>query len=464
MPDQGSAIHPSVARGYRRYAWVVAGLMLAVGLLTLLGWLLDLPILARLLPAAPTMKANAGLGFIVAGLALAQRLRGRSGSSLALSLAVAALGLATLLQFLIGHDFGIDHLFADPEALRAGLPPGRMSQLTAVCFVLIGLQGVLAGIERLAWLRDPLALVLLGLAMVGLASLGFLLAGAPAVELPFNPVPVQSAVLFLLGGLAWMAATPERGMTRISVLDSLGGALARRLLLPSMLLPLLIVASGLLMQGWLGVSDATMRILSAVLTGGIAASMVWWVANLLDRIQREHHAAERFRESSERDGLTGLPNRRALDASLARLLAGRRAADAHFCMLMIDLDFFKSYNDSFGHLAGDEALRITARLLREALRPGDVPARYGGEEFAALLPRSRAADARQVAERIIARFRAENWPLRPVTVSVGVAEASAGDDADSLIARADGALYAAKRGGRDRVELAGPAEESKRSA
>jgi diguanylate cyclase (GGDEF)-like protein len=457
MPTYPSPIQPAVARGYRRYAGIVAMLMQASGLLALAGWLLGLPLLASALPGAPLIKANAAIGFVLAGLALHRFMQRRRGHAL-LSAGVLALGLATLLEYASGADFGLDHLFADPAAQAAGLPPGRMSQLTAIGFVLIGLRGMWAGLPSLAWIRDPLAVTMLGIAMTGMASLGFPLAGVEASQLPFNPVPVQSALLFLLGALAWMAIEPERGMTRISAADSFGGALARRLLLPSLLLPLLIIYLGQLLQSRFAISDELMLTLSALITGGAVASLIWWVASLVDRVERERSEARRMRERAETDGLTGLPNRRAFDEALARLLRGRREQDTRFCLLMVDLDFFKSYNDSFGHLAGDDALRISAHLLRDALRPGDLPARYGGEEFAALLPNTDATAGLQIAERMLGQFHSEHWPLRPVTVSIGVAEAHAGDDPDRLIARADAALYAAKHAGRDRAELAPAAQ------
>ena len=120
---------------------------------------------------------------------------------------------------------------------------------------------------------------------------------------------------------------------------------------------------------------------------------------------------------------------------------------------MLDLDKFKDYNDSHGHQAGDEVLRITGRLLRGALRPNDLPARYGGEEFAVLLPDTDGEHAYRVAERILTDFRAFAWPLRKVTISIGVAEAQPGDDEHGIVGRADDALYQAKSGGRDRAVL-----------
>ena len=121
---------------------------------------------------------------------------------------------------------------------------------------------------------------------------------------------------------------------------------------------------------------------------------------------------------------------------------------------MLDLDRFKSYNDDFGHLAGDEVLRITGHLLAAALRPADLAARYGGEEFALLLPDTDASDAGVVAARILDAYRGFAWPQRAVTISVGLAQSAHGDDAADLVRRADAALYAAKHAGRNRLEAA----------
>ena len=123
-------------------------------------------------------------------------------------------------------------------------------------------------------------------------------------------------------------------------------------------------------------------------------------------------------------------------------------------LLMLDLDRFKSYNDSFGHPAGDEVLRDTGRLLRASVRPGDLVARYGGEEFVIVLRQGDEVSASRVGARVLDAFRTNDWPLRPVTISIGAAVAGALDTPQSLIDRADRALYASKQAGRDRMTLA----------
>ena len=146
--------------------------------------------------------------------------------------------------------------------------------------------------------------------------------------------------------------------------------------------------------------------------------------------------------------------RAAFDEALAGLLRGQREHDTMFSLLMLDLDHFKTFNDEFGHLAGDQVLRITGHLLRAALRPADMAARYGGEEFVLLLPGTDISGASEVATRLLDAFRGFAWPQRTVTVSIGMAQAVAGDAAEDLIRRADSSLYDAKRGGRDRAVAA----------
>ncbi len=154
------------------------------------------------------------------------------------------------------------------------------------------------------------------------------------------------------------------------------------------------------------------------------------------------------------DGLTGIANRRAFDAELARRLTEAARSGGTVALCLLDIDHFKAFNDTFGHQAGDEAIAAVARVLRRNCRGGDVPARYGGEEMALVMPGADEAEAVAAAERVRAAVAAASAGPRPVTVSVGVAVARGGTP-EELLAAADAALYAAKRGGRDRVVAAG---------
>ena len=123
-------------------------------------------------------------------------------------------------------------------------------------------------------------------------------------------------------------------------------------------------------------------------------------------------------------------------------------------LMMLDVDEFKSYNDAFGHLAGDAALRIVAQVLQDILRGADVAARYGGEEFAVLLPQTTSVEAAAIAERLRQRIEHTEFPRRQVTVSIGIAAISNELDTPAdLIGAADHALYEAKNHGRNKVQV-----------
>lgn len=167
-------------------------------------------------------------------------------------------------------------------------------------------------------------------------------------------------------------------------------------------------------------------------------------------------ASKRYARTAMTDGLTGIPNRRWLDETFPRELERCREATQSVCLMMIDADHFKAYNDIYGHQAGDRALQQIARTLQERLRPRDLLARYGGEEFALMLPDVELERAQAIGERIrvlvAAATQTPDDPDRaPITVSIGLAEAAPDEPLAELIRRADHMLYQAKREGRDRI-------------
>jgi len=164
---------------------------------------------------------------------------------------------------------------------------------------------------------------------------------------------------------------------------------------------------------------------------------------------------ERLQRSALTDGLTGVSNRRAFDATLDQEVASASRAGSPLAVLLLDLDHFKSFNDNFGHAAGDDVLRAAGAALRGCMRSGDHVARYGGEEFAVVLPGATRADAAAAASRVLAALRRVSGP-RAVTASVGVScLPQHGWTGGELLAAADEALYAAKAGGRDQARFAG---------
>jgi two-component system cell cycle response regulator len=184
-------------------------------------------------------------------------------------------------------------------------------------------------------------------------------------------------------------------------------------------------------------------------------------ARVRNQIRRRRYE-ERLRADLDRslelavtDPLTGLRNRRYVHRHLEGVLRGTEAA-----ILMLDVDRFKAINDSYGHAAGDAALREVAERLRAHVRAADVVARYGGEEFMVVLAGAQPEYALGVADRLRAALGAEPIAVGharlAITASIGLAVAAAGTDAANAIAAADAALYRAKARGRNRVEVAEP--------
>lgn len=184
--------------------------------------------------------------------------------------------------------------------------------------------------------------------------------------------------------------------------------------------------------------------------------------NQLERTNSELKLAnERLARHALTDGLTGLPNRRHFDRSLSEMLARATRRRQSFSLVLIDVDQFKRFNDTHGHLAGDGCLAAVGKAMAQTIRGTDVIARYGGEEFALLLPETGKDAARALTEnlrRAIAAVDLSHLPGSPasVTASLGIASKSADEitSAEQLIACADEALYAAKHEGRDCVRHA----------
>jgi len=168
-------------------------------------------------------------------------------------------------------------------------------------------------------------------------------------------------------------------------------------------------------------------------------------------------AAVAARRDALTDQLTGLPNRRLLDAVLGSRKDDLDAAGRRFGFLIADVDNFKTFNDRFGHDVGDEALRIVASTLRGGVRGGDALVRWGGEEFAIVAATPDEESIRRLAERLLALIRSaqvrSNGRILSVRLSIGGAIAEPGEAVDHLFSRADHALLRAKAGGRDRFVL-----------
>jgi diguanylate cyclase (GGDEF)-like protein len=227
------------------------------------------------------------------------------------------------------------------------------------------------------------------------------------------------------------------------------------------------------------------RFILAVASGDMAAQLprehygsevqdLFNALNVLKESVRKRHQLERERTRligelptmAETDPLTGLLNRRAFESRARVLLADKRSGDAVVALMMLDIDFFKRVNDTYGHDSGDKALVLLATLCRDTVRSEDIVARFGGEEFVILLRVQAAPQARALAETLRQRLHeieveATDGRMFGFTASVGIAfRTRAADTApqlDELLREADALLYRAKGNGRDRIEMAADA-------
>jgi diguanylate cyclase (GGDEF)-like protein len=214
-------------------------------------------------------------------------------------------------------------------------------------------------------------------------------------------------------------------------------------------------------KGYVWIRDVVHVVRNAA---GVEA-LIGFMFDISERKQKEHELMRMQRELetlSYRDGLTNLANRRMFEAMFAREWSAARRTGLPLSLFLIDIDFFKQYNDGLGHIAGDDCLREVARLLLRETghRPRDLVCRYGGEEFAVLLPDTDVASAQAIAERCRRAIAEATIPhprsetARTVTASVGVSSIVPveGDDPRSFLESVDKLLYRAKHGGRNRVE------------
>lgn len=251
-------------------------------------------------------------------------------------------------------------------------------------------------------------------------------------------------------------------------------------LLPGVLIPSLYLSSGFLTAAWLWADLSLVGIVIFGLLLLMSNLAGWFNAAQLGRLQREQFALlaeerdinqrlmqeilhrksleSQLRLMAQRDDLTGLDNRRHFMEKATQALQAARDHGQPFSICMLDIDYFKRINDTWGHDRGDEVLQKVAHACLDVLRPGDLIGRFGGEEFVAALPGAHLDNAYLIAERLRQRIEALNperelgIPDHSVSVTVGIAEGHPDDhNLEAIITRADKALYRGKRGGRNQV-------------
>jgi diguanylate cyclase (GGDEF)-like protein len=340
-----------------------------------------------------------------------------------------------------------------------GLGPAIGASQTAYQYLwILSRTGLLVALLAYQWLRmaertEPAAGARGRTAISGL-TIAYVLLTPAAIWLPnlpptleagrWSPIFVQLMVPLIILLAAASVVETVRSRNRANVLDAW----------------IAMIPFGILMETYtalVGISRFTVgwyasRVVVLFATSAVLIVLLIQAARLYaELIER----AETFRGEAHTDTLTGLPNRRRFDEEFARAFGSAIRRSSPIGVAIIDIDFFKNYNDALGHQAGDEALRQIARAIAESVeRSGDFAARYGGEEFVVILEDTTLAGAAGVAERIRnavleAGIAAPRGGL--LSVSVGVAARLPGSTGEALLRQADAALYDAKHNGRNRV-------------
>jgi len=450
---------------------VIAAAVAVVGV----GWGLDVPAVRSVIPGAVAMEVQTALGLGAGGAAvllLRPRARGRHRTAgLVLASVPGVLGLTVLGEYALRLNLGIDELpFADYEARVAELTyPGRFAPVVGVCFLL--LTGALFTLDRGAKRRwRPSELLAIPMAIPAAMSLIGHAYSIPAFYGPSSAskLAVNTALCFLALAVALLLARPRGRVLELATTTSPAGVIVRRMVPLCLLVPFVLGWLQLRTVHWglFGDEEATWWTTAAAIAGLVG--MINWCARTLSHTDGKRRALEaQLYSLANRDSLTGLFNRHRFEDELNQLLARARRYGDTGSIMLLDLDGMKPVNDTLGHAAGDELLRRVADVFKSRLREADIVGRLGGDEFAMVLLEASASTAADVAHELCTAIAAiEITTLdgtRSSTASVGVAplDATPGLTCSELLARADEAMYVAKRAGGNQVAstdyLSGPA-------
>ncbi|MBA3579289.1 MAG: GGDEF domain-containing protein [Gemmatimonadaceae bacterium] len=473
-PPEHDAREAVLNARFQAWSTAAAFIVTTMGTVVLVGWVLGSETLKRVEPGLPAMNPATAIGFILSGFALAllresDLTPGRRMAAQLLGMFVFTVGTAKIAGTMAGVDLGLDSILFRPDVImtHSGVAD-RMAPSSALIFMLFGLALVYFGGQSRLTHRLSQVCSTLGTVLSLIPLTGYLY-GAPALQrfASLTPMAMHAAISFVVLGTGLLIAPGTQGIKLVSRADQ-GGAIVRRFF-PSIVGTILALGYLSLQgqrAGWFAPQFGAA--LMAVGTIVALAALLWWNAGVISRADRRRLAVEAALQLSESalraanealalqvrtDSLTMVRNRMALDEELLRAIQNLHRYEAEiFSVLMIDVDYFKRYNDTFGHLAGDDVLREAARLLETTCRTTDIVGRYGGEEFTIILPHTTEQGSREIAERLRATVDRHSWPHAPITVSIGVATASpATVDADEILNEADVALYLAKQNGRNRV-------------
>ncbi len=452
-------------RRCRRAARMCATLASVIGLTTLIGWQIDLPVLKSVVPGLVAMNPATAVCFVLSAVALQSTAHGSPAWLRAAGVVAAALvtvsGLLCVGGYLLGRPAGIDQLLFTKQ-LGAGLVPNRMAPNTAFDFLALGSALLLMRFDlkrTTRWWQALIGCVVLTafVALVGYAySVTSLIAYAS-----FIPMAMHTAICFVLLASAAFLSFPEAGFMERATSSTPGGRLVWRLVPAFAILPPLL--------GWLRLQGELVGLYNnafgtAMMTGAIVVmgvSLSWLNAASLDRTDEVRREAEKITKAlAYYDPLTGLPNRTLFSDRLSHALARSERYGGMVALMFLDLDGFKKVNDTRGHAAGDALLKSVARRLSGCVRPTDTVSRVAGDEFTIVLTDLRDhSTVEVVANRLLEVLSAPHDVLgQPTMISASIGATVApmhGLDADALLQNADLAMYSAKRAGKNRFAMHG---------
>jgi diguanylate cyclase (GGDEF)-like protein len=431
------------------------------------GWALDVSAVRSVIPGAVGMKFQTALGLGTGAAALllldAQAQGRRRTVGLLLATVPGLLAVAVLSEYVLRLKLGIDEFpFIDHDGRAAGIAyPGRLAPTIGVCLLL--LTSALLMLDRGAtWRWRPSELLAIPM---GIGAFMSLIAYAYSIPAFYGPAAatkmgVNTALCFVALAVALLVARPRGRVLELATTTTPAGVIVRRMVPVCVVVPLILGWLHLRFVSWGVFSDQVGAWWIAATTTAGLVGLIWWCAGTLSRADGKRRALEaHLYEIANRDSLTGLFSRHRFEDELDQLLArARRYGDAASLMLF-DLDRMKPVNDTLGHAAGDQLLRTVADVVTSRLREADVVGRLGGDEFAVLLLEAAPSAAMEVANDLcaaIAEIRFEtNGGTCWTSASIGVApvDASPGLSSSELLARADAAMYRAKRAGGNQAAL-----------
>jgi diguanylate cyclase (GGDEF)-like protein len=433
---------------------------IAVACVVLCGWILGIGSIKSGFLNSVTVKANTAIGMILLGTSLWLLLpdpprRARRYVGLILAALAASIGTVTVIEYIFGVNLGIDQLFfREDVGTLTTYAPGRMSPITAITFMALGLALLLLDWEPRPGRRPAQMLSLWG-ALVAVMSLSGYINNATAIYRVFSytQIAVCTAMVLLVMSMAIFFARPRAGIAGDITGRYVGSAMARKFLPAVIVVPLF--AAWLRMRGqragWFGTELGLS--LNVALNVVSLSILVWLNARQLNRseeaLEEVREAKNVLYDSSLKDELTSLYNRRGFltfaEEHIKLACSGRR----ELLVVFADVDGLKAINDGYGHLEGDRALKKAAEVLLAVFRDTDLVARLGGDEFAVLaLDCSRAGLVRINAhfEKLLRAVNNLDQPWK-LSISVGTVHVDSEHplSINDLLTEADKVMYERKR-------------------